>query len=273
MQKNYKESILYKNMNLNKKGQMTIFIIVAVVIVLALLFLFLFRKNIPSLFESGLNPNEYLKQCVEPEVKPSVEILADNAGYQEPQAFVLSEGKKIQYLCYTNNYYETCTVQQPLTKKNFEKELNLMVKPRANRCMKNLIAEYEKRGYEVSSEKIDSEVSVIPGKVLIRFNTPLIVTKEITNKYSGFNVEMESEIYDLLFIAQSIVEYESTYGDSASELYLQYYPNLKIEKTKMSDGTTIYKLSNVITKEEFKFASRSLAWPAGYGTDQIKEAK
>ena len=76
---------------------------------------------------------------------------------------------------------------------------------------------------------------------------------------------MKSEMYDLLFIATNIVEHESQVGGSATELYLQYYPDLKIEKIKLTDGTTIYQLSNVVTGEQFSFASRSLAWPAGYG--------
>jgi hypothetical protein len=48
---------------------------------------------------------------------------------------------------------------------------------------------------------------------------------------------------------------------------MQYYPDLKIEKTKLSDGTTIYILSNVVSKDRFTFASRSLAWPPGYGLE------
>ena len=96
----------------------------------------------------------------------------------------------------------------------------------------------------------------------------MTVKKETTQKFQNFDIEFKSEMYDLLFIAQSIVEYEADLGGSATELYLQYYPDLKIKKTKLSDGTTIYKLNNVITKEEFNFASRSLAWPAGYGLEE-----
>ena len=77
-------------------------------------------------------------------------------------------------------------------------------------------------------------------------------------------------MYDLIMTSVSIIDYESTYGDSETTLYMQYYPDLKIEKTKLSDGTTIYVLTNVISKESFTFASRSLAWPPGYGIEEVQ---
>lgn len=266
---NYKLLLLKKSMeNIRKRGQATIFIIVAIVIVVLIALFFLFRPRIEGIFESEFSPHAYLKACIEPEIKPAVETLANQGGYQEPEGFVLSNGKKVQYLCYTNEYYKTCTIQQPMTKAHFEKELNLMLKAKSNQCMNKMIAEYKDRGYDIKTSSTNSEVSIIPSKILVSFSSPMTVTKETVQTFKGFDVEIKSEMYDLLFIAQSIVEYESKLGDSASELYLQYYPNLKIEKFKLSDGSTLYQLSDVITNEKFKFASRSLAWPAGYGLDE-----
>ncbi len=251
-----------------KRGQMTIFIIVALVIIVVIVLLFLLKPQLGSLFAAEISPKEYLSGCIEPQLKPAVDLLSKQGSYQDPEGYISYKGAKIKYLCYTDDYYKTCTVQQPMTKSNFEKELNLMIKGKANQCMKSLISEYEKRGYQVSSGGVDSGVSVVPGNILISFNAPLTVSKNNNiQKFQNFNVEIRSEIYDLLFIATSIIEYESKLGDSSTELYLQYYPNLKIEKTKLTDGTKIYKLSNVVTGEEFSFASRSLSWPAGYGLE------
>ena len=267
--KNYKEKFLIEIMKVNeKRGQVTIFVIVAMVIVVLIALFFLFRPNIMKVFEGGFSPNTYLTSCVEPEIKPAVEELSNQGGYRSPEGYTLRDGTKIQYLCYTDKYYETCTIQQPMTKQHFEKELNLMLKGKASKCMSSLIEEYKKRGYEVSSGGVNSDVSIVPGKILVTYSAPLTIKMETTQTFNNFEVEMKSEIYDLLFIASSIVEYESKLGDSATELYLQYYPDLKIEKAKLSDGTKIYELSNVVTGEKFKFASRSLAWPAGYGLEQ-----
>ena len=65
------------------------------------------------------------------------------------------------------------------------------------------------------------------------------------------------------------MQFESVLGDSETTLYIQYYPDLKIEKIKRADEGTIYKLSNVVTGDEFTFASRSLNWPAGYGLEEL----
>jgi hypothetical protein len=77
-------------------------------------------------------------------------------------------------------------------------------------------------------------------------------------------------MYDLLAIATSIIDFETTYGDSETTIYMDYFRNVKVEKNKLSEGTTIYTLTDRNTLEEFKFASRSLVYPAGYGGSQIR---
>ena len=254
---------------IKKRGQLTISVIIAIVLIAGVILLFFFRSRLTGIFGGEFSPQGYLAQCIEPEIKRGVQILAAQGSYQEPEGFILYQGNKIQYLCYTKDYYKTCVVQQPMIKQNFERELNSLIKNRADQCARDLISEYEKRGYSVSSGEIKPEVSIIPNKILVRFNIPLSVTKETTQKFQGFDVEIDSQMYDLLFIASSIVDYETKLGDSATELYMQYYPNLKIEKVKLSEGTKIYKLTDVVSSEEFSFASRSLAWPAGYGLEGV----
>ena len=268
--KDYKENITHKGMKRRgKKAQVAIFVIVAIAIVALIVLGVIFYPRLSGVFYGELNPSSYLRDCIEPEVKIGKELLSKQGGYQDPEGFAFYGGEKIKYLCYTDDYYETCVVQQPMIKNHFELELNGMIKNRAGECTRNLINEYEKRGYDVSSAEIDSSVVIIPGKINVIVESPMSVTKDTTQTFKRFNIEIESEMYDLLFTAGSIIDYESSLGDSASELYLQYYPDLKIEKTKLSDGTKIYKLSNVVTEESFVFASRSLAWPAGYGLEEL----
>jgi hypothetical protein len=42
-----------------------------------------------------------------------------------------------------------------------------------------------------------------------------------------------------------------------------YYPNIKIEKKKLGEGSTVYILTNRETLDKFVFASRSVVIPAG----------
>ena len=75
-------------------------------------------------------------------------------------------------------------------------------------------------------------------------------------------------MYDLLLTSTSMVEFESTLGDTETLSYIQYYPDLKIEKLKRN-GDTLYTLSNVVTGDKFSFSSRSLVFPPGYGLEKL----
>lgn len=265
--KNYKEIFTNKSMINMKRGQVAIYIIVAIAIVALVALGLLFYPRLGGIFSQEISPNTYLKNCIEPGIRPAVEMLSKQGGYNNPDGFIDYKGEKIKYLCYTSENYKTCNVQQPMIKVNFERELNSIIKPKADQCARNLISEYGKRGFRVVSSSINSRVEIVPEKIKAIINAPMSITKDNTQTFKEFEVDIDSGMYDLLFTASSIIDYESSLGDSATELYLQYYPDLKIEKTKLSDGTKIYRLSNVVTNEEFVFASRSLAWPAGYGLE------
>lgn len=253
---------------MNKGGQIAIFVIVALVIVGVIVVVFAYPKLSTLIAPREINPEEYLRSCLEPDVKSTIDLLAKQGGEENPVGFISYLDTKVKYLCYTSGYYKTCVVQQPLLITQFNKEASRMLTSRANQCARNLITEYEKRGYSVSSSTITSNISLASGKIKIDFYAPMTVTKEDYSKsFDSFDASVDSEMYNLLSIATSILDYETTYGDSATELYLNYYPNLKIEKIKLEDGVKVYKLTDVVTKEIFQFATRSLVWPPGYGLE------
>jgi hypothetical protein len=247
-------------------------VIVALAIIIVLLAVFFGPQLTDRLNVLGgakvFSPHGFLQECVQPKVAEDLELLGLQGGYRNPSGVTLVDGRPVKYLCYTSAYYETCAVQQPLIVGQFAKELERGVRERANECVGLLKQEYSRRGYSVTGEQRGVEVKVVPERVDVQFDLPLTATKgEETRQFSGFDVEVKSGMYELLMIATSIIDFESTYGDSETTLYLQYYPDLSIEKTKLSEGTSIYRLRNVVTEEEFVFASRSLAWPPGYGLE------
>lgn len=254
---------MLKEVKRGRKGQATVFIIVAIVIVLIVVGVIVYPRVV-TVGGAEFSPSSYLKSCIEPELRGDVELLAKNGGYANPEGFVVYQDQKFKYLCYTNKYYEKCVVQQPLIKENFEGELKTMINAKTVSCVQSLKAELERRGSSVSLGSVQSSVSAIPKKIKIDITAPMTVTQETSQTYREFSVDFDSEMYDLMLIATSIIDYETTYGDAETTLYMQYYPDLKIEKLMQSDGTRIYKISNVVTKEEFDFASRSIAWPPGY---------
>ena len=84
-----------------------------------------------------------------------------------------------------------------------------------------------------------------------------------SERYEKIVVVVDKNVYELMSIANSILNMELKYGDSETTTYMNYYHDLKVEKLKQSDGTTIYILTNRDTGEKFQFASRSVAWPPG----------
>jgi hypothetical protein len=150
-----------------------------------------------------------------------------------------------------------------MIKEHIEKEVNELINPKAQECLENLKEEYEKRGYSVSLLQSEANLTIEPHKMIIQFKAPMTISKDTTRTFNNFNVEIKSEIYDLLMLVTSIIEYESTLGDSETTDYISYYPDLSMKKIKLSDGSKIYTLRNVVTNESFRFASRSLSWPPG----------
>jgi len=95
----------------------------------------------------------------------------------------------------------------------------------------------------------------------------LTLTKGDSENYEIFRIIVDSDLYELTGIARSIIAWEAAYGDVETTTYMNYYHNLKIEKLNQMEGSTIYILTNRDTKEVFQFASRSVAWPPGYGIE------
>ena len=267
IRKNYKESESNLGMRgIGKRGQVTIFVVVAIVLVVAIALIVFFFPNVKDIISGEeLSPTSFLRSCMKPVVEENVDLLSKQGGYANPEGFVLHEGEKVKYLCYTAEYYKTCVVQQPMIKARFEKELNSLIQDKAEECLDSLENSYERRGFSVSASEGEKSVEIRPNSIKVNFANRMTVTKEDTRTFDGFEVDFQSKIYDLLLTAQSIIDFESNLVDSETTLYLQYYPNLLMEKDKLGDGTNVYKLTDVTTGDKFAFASRSLAWPPGFG--------
>jgi hypothetical protein len=247
---------------MDKRGQVTIFVIIALVIVGVIVLIFFFPNL--NVFASDLNPSSYLKNCISSEIEEIKETLSNQGGYETPGNYAMYQDMKLQYLCYTSDFYVPCLVQQPLLLKHVENEIKNYIEPRAEQCLADLKGQYEKRGFDVSSSASDINVSIVPGNIVVEFIAPLTISKESTQTFRKFAVSINSEWYGLINTAVNIIQYESLLGDSETSLYITYYPNLIIEKTRRDDGSTIYQLKDITTDDKFAFASRSLVWPQGY---------
>lgn len=244
-----------------RSGQVTIFVILALIVVGVIIVMFAFPSA--NVFSSEVNPSSYLRSCIEPEIEDIKDKLSIQGGYTNPDNYASYQDLRLQYLCYTSQYYVPCSVQQPLLLKHVQEEMRKHIEPRAKQCFEDLKDQYESRGYEVTSGQSQISVGIVPGSIIVDFIAPITLRKEDVQTFEKFSVGISSQWYNLINIATNIIQYESTFGDSETSLYISYYPDLLIEKTRRDDGTTIYQLSYATTEDRFAFATKSLVWPQG----------
>jgi hypothetical protein len=204
--------------------------------------------------------------CIEDAIKQSSKILGEQGGFLNPEFHYLYQGKNIGYLCYTNLYYKPCVVQKPFLKQHFEAELEKATKDKIQRCYENSLDDLKRKGYDVSSGDLDINILLEPNRILIKLEAPVVISREVARGFESFDVVVNSQIYNMLMIATSVLQYETRFGDSDTSSLMIFYPNLIIDKIKRGDGTTLYILEDKNTKDKFQFASRSFVWPPGYGS-------
>lgn len=250
---------------MSSRAQITIFIIVAIIIVVIALIMF-FWGDISSLWTS-VTPQDYVKNCID---KNSEDVLSliKSGGSIEPGNYLLYGGEKVEYLCYTNEYYKTCSMQQPLLKQHVEQEISNYLSGKIKDCVSGLKTNLEKKGYTVSLGNVATSTELAPEKLNIEVTAPMTITLESSSSFDKFSSSQDTDLYDFIMISSSILNWEARYGDSESTSYMNYYPNIKVQKILRDDGNKVYILTDRDSQDSFKFATRSLAWPAGLGYGQ-----
>jgi len=253
----------------NNKGQVTIFIIVAILVVAIAVAVYFLFPNLISNIRGGasVSPTEYIDDCMREKVLDTIDIASLQGGlYNVSEAESYSYlGYRVKYHCYTNQYYETCTVQYPLLISRFESEVKKEIEDSVDICFANLVDSYEEKGYSTYLESInETSVEISPEKLFVEYGKKFEITKGETDTYEDFYTLIESNLFQILSVAVSITRWEAEYGDAPHSIYMDWYPNLKIEKKLQLDGTTIYIIKDRATDEVFQFASRSAVLPSGY---------
>ncbi len=246
----------------NKRGQVTIFVIVGVIILLLAFAIYYFYPQIKNAITGQtFNPSSYLQSCIEEDLKNAIETSSIQGGSMSPEHYMLYQNQKVGYLCYTNEYYKTCVMQVPMLKNHIESEIERTLTSKAEECFDSLEQNYRKQGYEVSSQNGKLSVELLPKRVVLDFNRTLVLKGEQSQVYNEIQVSVVNNLYEMVSIAMSILNFETNYGDSETTIYMNYYHDLKVEKIKQSEGSKIYILTDRNTENKFQFATRSLAWP------------
>ena len=247
---------------INKRGQVSIFIILGILIVIVLLLLFSRDAGFDVIFSSQ-TPYEEIENCGMEPVREGLAILSEQGGVIEPQNYFMYQGKKIDYVCYTENEYENCVMQKPILTNTITDELTRYSEPKIKSCLNSVRSSLEDRGFTVNMKDPEVTIELVPDNVLVDMELDLSIEKEGVESYKNVRTGIKSKIYNFALITSSISQWETRYGDSETLNYMLYYPSLKVEKKKQGDGTTVYILTDRDSDEKFYFASRSIAVPAG----------
>lgn len=248
------------------------FIIIAIIIigVAFLLYLLTSRPETTVGFDEK-NPTGFIQSCLEDKLATTVETVSLQGGNVAPELSILYDNSDIEYLCYTSEYYNTCSVQRPLLKAHIEEEIEEEIEGKVVSCFNQLKTYYEDKNYNVLPEIRGSGIIVelLPDRIMVNAGRMLTITKTDTKTYDSFIVILNNNLYELVSIANSIINWESNYGEAETTIYMNYYHDLKVEKKKQQDGSTIYILTEKSSGDKFQFAVRSKALPPGYGVDGI----
>lgn len=246
-----------------KRGQLTLFVIVAIAIVAVILVFYLWIE--PSYFISEAGPLTF-DECVSEAMDKGLHDLSLTGGAINPNFFYLYQDNEVPYYCYTTVPYRTCVVQQPLVKQNFEKKFIEYLDDKVNDCYDESVDELKGLGYNVTTGDVELNLTIIPKRINVEIIAPTTVEGR---RFTNYKFSYPSEMYDVLMVTTSLLQYEATYGDSPISDLMFYYPHIIIDKFKQSDSTTVYIVTDKSSDIKFQFASRSLIWPAGY--DMVRD--
>lgn len=254
------------NISGEKKGQVTIFVVIGLIIVVAAILLILFFPSVKEPRSETENPRAYLEDCLKEDIEKTIKNVSLHGGEVNPELTYKYNGTDIRYLCYTEEYHRTCIVQETFLRKSIEEEIKEDISNNVRKCFTEMEESFEGRGYDTNLKKGDYEISLKPERIEANFDYSLSLSQKEkqTQNIDKFSILIDSDLYELVSVTNSIINWEVQYGDVETTSYMNYYRDLKVEKKKQPDGTTVYILTNRDSGDKFQFASRSNAWPPGY---------
>lgn len=246
----------------NNKAQVAIFVIIAILIiaVIALFFLLRGKVNLPGLRTKMPDVSNEIETCTKRAVYQAVDIMLPQGGYIQPKLYQLYKDNKIAYLCYINNYYSQCMMQEPSYIEHISEEIKKFISSKIEDCFYKLKQDYESKSYNIEMANTILEVNLNPKQVQIVINKQVEINRDEENKkYEKFAVKINSPIYDLSIIANEIANQEAKFCYFDYLEYMMAYPDYNIGKIDLNGEIKIYNIQDKTTKKELLMAVRSCA--------------
>jgi len=250
---------------MDKRGQVAIYVIIAIAIVgIVVAFLFLRERFAPSL-SVEIDLKSGIEKCVSDSVNEGLEIMLPQGGFIEPKNFRVFNKTKISYLCYVDGNFKPCINQHPVLTREVSEEVKSYIMPRIENCIETLTKELEKRGNKIEGGDMGIRVNLVKGKVVVEIDKKIVVEKLESKKvYDGFKIEVMHPVYEMLMVAEDIVNSEIEYCSFEYTGYMLMHPEIDIRLYVTSYSEKIYTLKDNISGKTMKFAIRGCVIPAGF---------
>jgi len=251
-------------MKLNNKAQVTIFIILGLIIVVGFIIVF-FLMNPPEItVVDNDNPHAYIESCTRQATEEAIDFLSKRGGDITPRGSVAYEGEDITYLCYNEQFYESCINQRPLLIEHIQDEITNHITPIVADCFFDLRKSLESR-YEIEESEMIIDTRLQSGHVSIKIDKNFkTVRRGEVRDFNNFRMNMVHPIYEFAKISMEIVNQEITYCNFDELGHNILFQQYDIRKFITGNSDIIYTIKDLETEEEFVFALRSCTLPAGF---------
>jgi hypothetical protein len=247
----------------NRKAQLTLFVIIALLIVGGIILFFIIR-NQGTIKVDVNNPEKYISECIAKSLEANEKIVLENNGYlNKTDNYIIYSNEKVPYLCKSSQFYLPCINQEPMFLEIMRKQIQENVKKDATKCFENLVATL-KRKYEIKDGAMTLVIVIEKGKLKAEIDKKIEITSDNEKRnFENFESEINSPIYGLGSLAQTIVNFESTLCEFNSVNWMANYPDIKISKFMTGEGTRVYTLEDRETQKNIGFAVKTCVMPAG----------
>ncbi|RLG12299.1 hypothetical protein DRN73_03100, partial [Candidatus Pacearchaeota archaeon] len=194
-------------MRIKNKAQITIFIIIAILFVFLIGIIFVLRNamNPETTISAETEPELFIKSCIQDSFQNTLNKLEEQGGFLKQENKALGN---ISYLCYSID--GKCVNQHPLLLKEISKELEENLSNKINECFENLKESLQKKAYSVEINSRKMSVEINPNKISVNLNKTLVIKKaDFVKNFDSLKIEFKSSLYELISIAQDIVNSEA----------------------------------------------------------------
>jgi len=249
----------------NDKAQVAIWIIVALVVVASVLVVAFLNNRSPTAdTPEETSPQSFIQACADKSVNEALDIMLPQGGFIEPTNTIHYFGTNITYHCENKGNYKPCINQHPMLLNEMSDEIHSYVEPRIEECFQQIKEQAEKRNSQVSLGPMDLEVQLYPKNVKLKIERELTISSgETARAFTEFDIEVFNPAYDIARVASEISSQEAKYCNFEYVGYMMIHSWVKVEKTSLSEGTKLYKITDKKSNKFMNIAVRGCAIPAG----------